>query len=177
MPQKLIWRKSFTAFSTSRKPAVDGVWLQRFDDFVPVGHELHALQLLARVVENVHILLAVAYSRVFTTRRSCLVLSKNFNTMSAIFIHQPPTLPQKIDSRESLFWCKGGVACECSEMNIYWKRTPFVPHLGLFAAKCTAIWSKTQCNMPQNAVHFGAKRKVKWCKIQCVLMLNAGRKA
>ena len=27
--------------------------------------------------------------------------------------------------------------------------------------------------MPLNAVRFGAKRKVKWCKTQCVLMLNA----
>ena len=26
--------------------------------------------------------------------------------------------------------------------------------------------------MPLNAVRFGAKRKVKWCKTQCVLMLN-----
>ena len=27
--------------------------------------------------------------------------------------------------------------------------------------------------MPLNAVRFGAKRKVKWCKTKCVLMLNA----
>ena len=85
------------------KPAVDGVRLLRFHDFVPVGHELHALQPFARVVVSVRAFRAVAHSRVFTTRRSCLVLSKNFNTMSAIFIHQPPTLPQKIDSREGLF--------------------------------------------------------------------------
>ena len=163
MPQKLIWRKSFTAFSTSRKPAVDGVRLLRFHDFVPVGHELHALQPFARVVVSVRAFRAVAHSRVFTTRRSCLVLSKNFNTMSATFIHQPPTLPQKNDSREGLFWCKRGVACECSEMNIYWKRTPFVPHLGLFAAKCTAICCKTQCNMPLNAARFGAKCSAFWC--------------
>ena len=29
--------------------------------------------------------------------------------------------------------------------------------------------------MPQNAVHFGAKRSAFWCKTQCVLMLNAVR--
>jgi len=26
-----------------------------------------------------------------------------FNTISALFVHQPPTLPQKIDSREGCF--------------------------------------------------------------------------
>ena len=103
MPQKLIWRKSFTAFSTSRKPTVDGVRFLRFHNFVPVSHELHALQPFAWVLVSVPAFRAVAHSRVFTTRRSCLVFSKNFNTMSAIFIHQPLTLPQKIDSRESLF--------------------------------------------------------------------------
>ena len=163
MPQKLIWRKSFTAFSTSRKPAVDGVRLLRFHDFVPVGHELHALQPFARVVVSVRAFRAVAHSRVFTTRRSCLVLSKNFNTMSAFSVHQPPTLPQKIDSREGLFCCKKGLVCEYDKMNIYFKEPPFVPYLGLFVAKCTAICSKTQCNMPQNAVRFGAKCSVFWC--------------
>jgi len=58
-------------------------------------------------------------------------------------------------------------------MNIYLKRLPFAPHLGLFAAKCTAICRKTQCNLPQNAVRFGAKRKVKWCKMQCKMLQNA----
>ena len=27
--------------------------------------------------------------------------------------------------------------------------------------------------MPLNAVHFGAKRKVKWCKTQCKMVQNA----
>ena len=27
--------------------------------------------------------------------------------------------------------------------------------------------------MPLNAVHFGAKRKVKWCKMQCKMVQNA----
>ena len=31
--------------------------------------------------------------------------------------------------------------------------------------------------MPLNAVRFGAKREVKWCKTQCVLMLNAVQNA
>ena len=36
-----------------------------------------------------------------------------------------------------------------------------------------AIWCKTQCNLVQNAVQFGAKRSVIWCKMQCDLVQNA----
>ena len=95
--------------------------------------------------------------------KTCQLFSKDFNTMSTLFIHQPPTSSQKIDSREGLFWCKKGLGCECGEMNIYLERPPFAPHLGLFAAKCTTIWCKTQCNMPLNAVRFGAKCSAFWC--------------
>ena len=38
--------------------------------------------------------------------RFCLVFSKDFNIMSGLSIHQPLTVPQKIDSREGLFHCK-----------------------------------------------------------------------
>ena len=38
--------------------------------------------------------------------------SKKFNIKRALFVHQPPTLPQKIDSREGLFGCKIGLVCE-----------------------------------------------------------------
>ena len=34
-----------------------------------------------------------------------------------------------------------------------------------------------QCNMVQNAVRFGAKRKVKWCKTQGKMPLNAVQNA
>ena len=47
-------------------------------------------------------------------------------------------------------------------------------------AICTnfwAIYSKILCNMPLNAVRFGAKHKVKWCKTQCKMVLNASQKA
>jgi len=37
------------------------------------------------------------------------------------------------------FDAKRGLVCECNKMNIYFKKPPFAPHLGLFAAKCTAI--------------------------------------
>ena len=70
----------------------------------------------------------------------CLVSSKGFNIMSALSVRQSPTLPQKIDSREGLFWCKKGVVCECGKMNFYLKKLSFAPILGLFAARCSAFW-------------------------------------
>ena len=45
-------------------------------------------------------------------------------------------------------------------------------------AICTNFWavcSKMLCNMLQNALHFGAKRRLFWCKTQAVLVLNARR--
>jgi len=35
--------------------------------------------------------------------KCCQLFSVNFNIMTALFVHQSPTLPQKIDSREGLF--------------------------------------------------------------------------
>ena len=70
----------------------------------------------------------------------CLVFSKDFNIMSALFIHQLPTLPRKNDSRKGLFWCKIGLTCACCKMNFYLKRPPFTPVSGLFAAKWRAFW-------------------------------------
>ena len=43
-------------------------------------------------------------------------------------------------------------------------------------AICTnfwAIYSKILCNMPLNAVHFGAKRSAFWCKTQGEMVQNA----
>ena len=119
----------------------------------------------------------------------CLVFSHKFNIMSDLFIHQSLTLPQKIDSREGLFWCKKGLACGCCEMNIYLKKSPFAPIFGPFIAKysafrckiaCvlvlitlrfdanyTAFWCKTQGKMVQNAVQFAAKCEAKSIKIRC----------
>ena len=95
--------------------------------------------------------------------------------MSALFVHQPPTLPQKIDSRGGLAWCKMGPACACGIMNIYYKQPPFAPVLGLVSAKYSAIWCKMQCNMPLNAVRFGAKCSAFWCKTQGKMVQNAVR--
>ena len=44
------------------------------------------------------------------------------------------------------------------------------------AVVCTSfgpIYSKMQCILVLNAVHFSAKRSVFWCKMQCVLAQNA----
>jgi len=57
----------------------------------------------------------------------CLVFSNKFNIMSALFVHQSLTLPQKNDSREGLFWYEMGLACECSKMNIYLNKQSFAP--------------------------------------------------
>ena len=59
--------------------------------------------------------------------------------MSAVFIHQSRTLPQKIDSREGLFRCKKGLVVRAGKMNIYLGKPLIVPNFGLFAAKCIAI--------------------------------------
>ena len=69
----------------------------------------------------------------------CQLFSKKFNIMSAVFIHQSFTLPQKIDSREGLFWCKKGLVVIAGKMNIYLGKPLIVPNFGLFAAKCIAI--------------------------------------
>jgi len=81
----------------------NGRLLLRLHDAVTVVREQHALQPFSLVVANLHVFRAVAHSRVFTIDWFCMVFSKKFNIMSAFFVHQSPTLPQKIDSRESLF--------------------------------------------------------------------------
>ena len=70
---------------------------------VAVDYEHHALQRLALVVASVHVFCAIFHSCEFTANLFCLVFSKDFNMKSDLFVHQSPTLPQKIDSREGLF--------------------------------------------------------------------------
>lgn len=66
---------------------------------------MYALQLSALAVVSVRAFRTVAHARehgiiIFFV---CLVFSKKFNILSAHFVHQSLTLPQKIDSRESWF--------------------------------------------------------------------------
>ena len=64
-----------------------------------------------------------------------------------------------------------------AKMNFYLMEQSFAPVFGLFPAKYTAFCCKTQCNMPLNAVRFGAKCKVKCCKTQGKMVLNAVQNA
>jgi len=66
----------------------------------------------------------------------CIVFSKKFNTKSGFFVHQPLTLPQKIDSREGLFWCQKGVVVHVGKMNFYLNQPPLTP---IFGAICSKI--------------------------------------
>ena len=95
--------------------------------------------------------------------------------MSTSFAHQSPTLPQIIDSREGLFRCKKGLVVHANKINIYSIKPRFAPYFGLFAAKCSAIWYKTQCILVLNVVRFGAKRNAFWCKTQGKMVQNASR--
>ena len=131
--------------------------LLRFHNAVSVGRGQHALQTLALVVVSVRVFHTVAHACAYGTTTFCLVFSKRFNIMSALSVHQSPTLPQKIDSRGGLFWCKRGLICTCGKMNIYLNRPSLTPVFGWFIAKWSAFWCKTRCNMPLNAVRFGAK--------------------
>ena len=60
--------------------------------------------------------------------------------MSVLPIHQSSTLPQKIDSREGLFWCKKGLYRDVGKMNIYLNKPSFAPFLGQFKAKYSVFW-------------------------------------
>ena len=70
----------------------------------------------------------------------CQLFSANFNILSGLSSHQPPTLPQIIDSREGLFWCKRGLACACGKMYFYLNWPHLTPVFGPFAAKCSVFW-------------------------------------
>ena len=129
----------FNAVFTSWKPLVNGRLLQRFHGAASVGHEQAAPQQLALVVASVRAYRSVAHSRVFTKHWFCLVFSKESNIVSVLSAHQSLSLPQKIDSREGLFWCKKGLVCACGRMNFYLNKPPLAPVLRLFAAKWSAF--------------------------------------
>ena len=58
-------------------------------------------------------------------------------------------------------------------MNFYLERPSFAPVFGLFAAKCGALWCKMTCVLVLNATRFGAKCSAFWCKTQGKMVLNA----
>ena len=128
-------------------------------DFACKQHHLYLFYVgkLTRLVDELVI------SLVNSLTLKCHDFSVNFNIVSALFAHQSPILPQKIDSREGLFRCKKGVVVHADKMNFYLNRPPPTPVFALFAAKCSAIWYKTQCILVLNAVRFGAKCNAFWC--------------
>ena len=72
--------------------------------------------------------------------------------MSALFVHQPPTLPQKIDSREGCFGANRGLHVNAA------KRIFIKKHRHLHPLLATLVL---------NAVQNGAKRKTKSINIHC----------
>ena len=93
----------------------------------------------------------------------CQLFSANFNIMSALFANQLPTLSQKIDSRGGLFRCKKWSVVHTDKMNFYLNRPSLTPVFGRFAAKRGAFWCKMRCVLMLNAVRFGAKCNAFWC--------------
>ena len=77
---------------------------------------------------------------VLSSIRFCLLFSYNFNIMSALVIHQTPTRPQKIDSREGWFWYKKGLVINAIKMNTHCIKPHLASDFGLFVAKHSAFW-------------------------------------
>ena len=138
--KKVAWGKPFDVFYIGRNPSADARLLLRLLDAASVGCELHVRQPLALAVVNTRSSrFQCLYARTRHNLR-CLIFSKNFNIVSALFAHQPFTLSQKIDSREGCCWCKKGLVHEYSKMNFYLKKLPSAPYFRPFLAKCGAIW-------------------------------------
>ena len=132
--------KPFDVFYIGRNPSANARLLPRLPDAASVGCELHVRQPLALSFVNIR-----AFRLRFLSARTrhnliCLVFGKKFNIISALFDHQTPTLPQKIDSREGCCWCKKGLVHEYSKMNFYLKEPSFAPCFRPFLVKCGAIW-------------------------------------
>ena len=87
MIQKSHWGELFSGISTSCSLLVCGQLLLPSLDAVAVVCEQHALQPLALAVVSVSVFLAVVYSCGFTAGVFCLVFSKKFNIISALFVH------------------------------------------------------------------------------------------
>ena len=100
---KREWEEVILCSLHKQKTACRWPITSRFHDVVAVVREQHALQPLALAAASACVFLAVAHSCGFTVSLFCLVFSNKFNIISALFVHQSLTLPQKIDSREGLF--------------------------------------------------------------------------
>jgi len=107
----------------------NGRLLLRFSAAVPVVREQHALQPLALVVANLHVFRAVAHSRVFTTWWFCLIFSKKFNIISALFVTNRPLAAKNRFSRK--FVLMQNRVSMCMRQNEYlFKRTAICTTFG-----------------------------------------------
>jgi len=138
--KKVAWGKPFDVLYIGRNPSANARLLLCLPDAASVGCELHVRQPLALAVVNIRAFRLRFLCACTWHNLRCLIFSKNFNIMSALFAHQPFTLPQKIDSREGCCWCKKGLVHEYSKMNFYLKEPSFAPYFRPFLAKCGAIW-------------------------------------
>jgi len=101
--QKATWRKAFHTSFTSRKLPVDGRLLLHLPDAACVSCALHTMQPLAPRGSKHTCSLFCCSCALTWHSHLCLVFGKKFNTLTALFAHQPPASPQKIDSREGCF--------------------------------------------------------------------------
>ena len=101
--KKVAWGKPFDVLYIGRNPSAKALFLLRLHDVVAVGYGLHAQQPLALAFVNIR-----AFRLRFLSARTrhnllCLVFGTKFNIVSALFVRQSFTLPQKNDSREGCF--------------------------------------------------------------------------
>ncbi|OFQ24534.1 hypothetical protein HMPREF2955_06260 [Prevotella sp. HMSC073D09] len=76
--------------------------------------------------------------------------------MSALSVHQPLTLPQKIEILAKVCFVQKGVSCTCRQNEYLFKQT-------ITNTRFWVICSKMKCVLVQNAVQYAAKRSAFWC--------------
>ena len=101
--QKATCQKAFQTCTTSRKLPIDGRLLLHLPDAACVSCALHTMQPLAPRGSKHTCSLFCCSCALTWHSHLCLVFGYKFNTKSALFVNQPPTLSQKIDSRGGLF--------------------------------------------------------------------------
>ena len=80
------------------------------------------------------------HMHVYMASSFCLFFSKYFNIMSALAIHQPPIMPQIIDSRGGWFGCIKGVVVSAKKMNAHCIKLQCILNLRLFVANHAVFW-------------------------------------
>ena len=86
----------------------------------------------------------------------CKIFSKRFNTMSAVFAHHLPALPQKNRFSRRFVLMQKGDCCTCRQNEYLFYDTAIFT---LFWAICCKI----HCVLVQNGGRFDAKCSAFWC--------------